>query len=76
MTTWYVRKAETRKRVDKKAMEKRNYDEKVQDHIFEMYKDAHLCRKTHTNACWWKIFNLLKGHLDEEQLEYRVNFQK
>ena len=40
-----------------------------------MYKDAHLCRKTHTNACWWKIFNLLKGHLDEEQLDYVVKYR-
>ena len=43
-----------------------------------LFKDAHFCRQTFVQECWWRVFHLMEPRLDRNQkkqiLTYRSKF--
>ena len=65
-------------RMDRNSMSEGKWHDAVDENRKHLYKDAHVCRKIWDNDCWWKIYHLLKFHMDDKMLKevevYRNEF--
>ena len=69
LSTRKYRRPDVTRRVDRKAFEKDYWDEKMDEMYFHRFKDAHICRNTWENKCWFRVYQLLGKILDEKQLQ-------
>ena len=42
---------------------------------YRRFKDAHICRNTWENKCWWRVYQLLQKVLDEKQVQELLTYR-
>lgn len=78
LSIFYSKKPDTFMRVDRVSLESGDWDRVLDHELRNRYKDSHFCRKTFSGECWWKVHDLMRRHLDVEQMrvlkKYRAVF--